>query len=168
MDLSGRRSRGQVDMSAAPAAQRRIRRPKDKAELFDRLQQGDSPFTTMRDVLLFAAGLGWSRERRIPFDRTDEPIHWHTMTSRPGAEPLINMLALSQTDDVTILSEERFEERALMFEEYANGGLEVLRELVANSPKSVVDIVQQLVRQAADIGTDNPDRIDLSEAELEF
>lgn len=144
------------------SAQRRVRRPKDKAEIIDRLLQDDSPFTTYRDILIFAAGLGWHRQRRIAFEKTDEPIHWHTMTTRASAEPFINMLALSATEDVTVLSDERFEERILAFEEYANGGLEVLRSLLDQSPKSATEVIRTLVNQATAEQVDDEEGIDIS------
>lgn len=153
---------------AQQTAQRRVRRPKDKTELIERLIQADSPFTTMRDVLIFAAGVGWNRKHRLSFEGTEEPIHWATMTSRAGVEPLINMLALSQSDDVTILAESRFDERILIFEEYANGGLEVIGELLNNTPKTVLDIVRTLVNQVAGTGKNSPDRINIAGVDIEF
>ena len=131
---------------------RRVRRSKDKSNLLDRLTKSEnratSPFDSYRDVIIFCAALGWWRKRRVSFDSSDEPIRWETMTSLPGAEMLVNMLAVSQTDDPTILLDERFDDRIVIFEEYANGGLEVLRESLDQSPKPAVDVLRDLVMQA--------------------
>lgn len=154
-------------MTQMPAP-RRVRRPNDKAEIIDRLIQDDSPFTTMRDVLIFAAAVGWSRKRRMSFDKSDEPIHWATMTTRTTTEPLINMLALSETDDVTILKDSRFDERVIVFEEYANGGLEVLGALLADSPKSAIDVLRILVGRSASSMQGESPSVDISHVDLQF
>lgn len=148
---------------------RRVRRPKDKAELLDRLTQQDSPFDTYRDVMLFAAALGWWRERRLPFDGSDEPIRWDTMIARNGAETLVNLLSLGDTDDLTVLSDQRFAERVVVFEEYANGGLEILGSLVSSSTKNITDIARELVMRASNPeGGQEKQPIDLAGIDLGF
>ncbi len=147
---------------------RRVRRPKDKEELLDRLQQKDSPFSTLRDTLVFAAGVGWWRKRRAPFEKSGETIRWDALTARSGTEAFINMLALRHIDDVTVLSDERFDERIRVFEEYANGGLEVLGDLIDNSPKRVIDIVRDLVNRAGEQAGEKANRIGISDVDLSF
>ena len=137
---------------ASTPGYRRVRRPKDKSNLLDRLTKSEdraiSPFDSYRDLIVFCAALGWWRKRRFSFDSSDEPIRWETMTSLPGAEMLVNMLAVSQTDDPTILLDDRFDDRIVIFEEYANGGLAILRELLDQSHKPAVDVIRDLVMQA--------------------
>lgn len=78
---------------------------------------------------------------------------------------LVNMLAISQTDDPAILLDDRFDDRIKIFEEYANGGLEVLRELLDQSHKPAVDVLRDLIVQA-DIDTQtNIGPIDLTNIE---
>lgn len=145
---------------------RRVRRPRSKSALLDRLTESDgaklSPFDTYREVIVFCAALGCWRNRRVPFDESDEPIRWEAMVALRGTEAFVNMLAVTQTDDPTILSENRFDDRIIIFEEYANGGLEILGELIDKTPQPLVDIVRDLVAQVEDIHTNEESVIDLT------
>jgi hypothetical protein len=55
------------------------------------------------------------------------------------------MVSVMSTKDFTILGPGRFEERLLIFEEYANGGLHVLSELVARGERQCLDLVLDLI-----------------------
>lgn len=113
---------------------RDVRRPREMSDLLSELTDGGRPFPTMRDALVFAAALGWARGKRVPFENSAEPIRWGTMTNRYGTEDLVNMLATSATKDPEILAAGRESERLQIFEEYANGGLQVIEHLVREQP----------------------------------
>ena len=71
------------------------------------------------------------------------------MTGRRGTEALVNLIAVSEHPaDLTILSGDRFNERVSIFEEYAHGGLEVLKNELAKSPKPLVDTFRDLILEA--------------------
>jgi dnd system-associated protein 4 len=107
--------------------ERRVRRPRDKEVLVQTLLT-EGGFPRIRDVLLFSAALGFHRERREPFAETNEPIRWDTLTDPAHAKTLVSCIAAaSNPDDPEILGSGREEERIKIFEEYANGGLEVLQ-----------------------------------------
>src|SRR5262245_40328851 len=125
---------------------RRVRRPSDKSALLDQLTH-EGPFEAYRDVLGFAASLGFFHGRRVPFEKTAEPIAWETFTNRQGNEMLVDMIAAAVVDDVNILSGDAFEERLRIFEEYANGGLEILQERLSNSRRSAADAVHDLISE---------------------
>jgi dnd system-associated protein 4 len=127
---------------------RDVRVPADKTELLERLTEGNKPFSTMRDVLVFAAAVGWSQNREMSFERAArDRIRWSTMTNRSGTEDLVNMLAISKTDDVDILTPDRFPRRIAIFEAYANGGLEFIEQLIASQPhRDLVYLLEELVR----------------------
>lgn len=129
----------------------RIRVAKDKADLVKALaassERETAPFETYADAIAFAAGLGAKRKRRSPLkevsNREPAPISLEIFISR-GYDRLIKLLAVTATDDVNILlptdsaSEER---RVHIFEEYANGGLEILREEF----RGAVDYTERLI-----------------------
>ncbi len=153
---------------SAPGAQRRLNRPKDKDEFIQLLvEQG--PFKEYRDVLVFAAAVGWHEKRHIPIAAKGEPIRWEVATNRRGTEALANMIAAVYSGDPEILGDDRFDERLEIFEKYANGGLEVLQALLANEPRPVVDVILELVQKASR-STDEPDAVNLADtvSELEF
>lgn len=150
-------------------APRRLNRPKDKDE-FVRLLVEQGPFKEYRDVLVFAAAVGWHEQRRLPLAEKGEPIRWEVATNRRGTEALTNMIAAVDSADPEILGDYRFDERLETFEQYANGGLDVLQALLANEPRPTVDVILELVQKVSRTTIDPPDVIYLADAvsELEF
>lgn len=105
--------------------------PKDKAEFIRALTGDDSPFNEMRDVVFFAAAVGYREQRRAPLQGKGEAIRWDVMKNRYATEELTDMLAVMQDpDDRELLSIARHDDRIAILEEYANGGLEYLRERI--------------------------------------
>jgi dnd system-associated protein 4 len=120
----------------------RIRIAKNKTELVKALTQGDGntgPFQTYADVMVFAASLGIKRKKRIPLEevakRDPSPIGIEVFWSR-GYDSVIKLVAIADSKDINILSptDEKAEaSRVEIFEEYANGGLEVLEDELRGS-----------------------------------
>jgi dnd system-associated protein 4 len=114
----------------------RIRVAKDKADLVKALTSSDGgtgPFQTFADVIVFAAALGAKYKRRVPLGeiskREPSPIRLEYFAS-VGNDVVIKLLAMTETQDINVLSiyEEEYEtQRNHIFEEYANGGLELLQ-----------------------------------------
>lgn len=117
---------------------RRIKIPKDKDEFIEVLLSGDDgrgPFHLKVDVLAFAAVLGASRNSGTSFEEsTKEPIR-QDVFSNQGYDTLIDLLAVYKTGSLDILTDtdEKVDERASIFEAYANGGLEILKEKLKGS-----------------------------------
>ena len=115
----------------------RIRIARDKANLMQNLLATGSnkgPFQTYADAVVFAASLGIKHGRKTPLEvistREPGPISWEIFASR-GYDPVIRLIAIAHTQELEILSSfnPRHEEQRLrIFEEYANGGLEILRD----------------------------------------
>ncbi|MBE9125279.1 MULTISPECIES: DNA phosphorothioation-associated protein 4 [unclassified Coleofasciculus] len=128
----------------------RIRVAKDKADLIKALvASGDTtgPFQTYADAIAFAAALGAKRKKRSPLGaiakKEPAPISIDIFVSR-GYEVVMKLLALAETKDAKIISSfdgKWEEERILIFEEYANGGLEILRDEL----RGAVDYSERLV-----------------------
>jgi dnd system-associated protein 4 len=83
-------------------------------------------------VIVFAAALGVKYKKRVPLGeiskREPAPIPQEQFIVR-GYDTVINLLGLIETEDIGILSlhdGNNNEKRNHIFEEYANGGLEVL------------------------------------------
>ncbi len=128
----------------------RIKVAKDKAELVQKLLDAKGTtgaFQTYADVIAFAASLGAKYQKRVPFQEISKsepaPINLEVFISR-GYDSLIKLIAVVETQDITILSTqdtEAEEQRALIFEEYANGGLEKLRDDL----RGAVDYTERLL-----------------------
>lgn len=128
----------------------RIRVAKDKADLVKALTTADGstgPFPTYADVMVFAATLGAKRQKRVPLGEISRnepaPISFEVFVSR-GYDLVFKLLAIAQVKDPKIVSpiEPNAEEkRTQIFEEYANGGLEILRDEL----RGIVDYSEQLL-----------------------
>ncbi|MEC4819877.1 MAG: DNA phosphorothioation-associated protein 4 [Scytonema sp. PMC 1069.18] len=128
----------------------RIRVAKDKADLVKALTSGDGetgPFQTYADVIVFAAALGAKHKRRVSLGeiskREPSPIRLEYFSSM-GHDRVIKLLGLTETKDIKILSpnEEEYEQqRNQIFEEYANGGLEILQ----NELRGAVDYTERIL-----------------------
>lgn len=115
----------------------RIRVAQDKVDLVQNLLcTTDNPhgvFTTYADILVFAASLGKKYQHRIPLvaiAKEPYPINIEVFNSR-GYEPLLQLLALLETNNLETISSENVNSEAeiiTIFEEYANGGLTKLEE----------------------------------------
>ena len=125
--------------------------------------QADGPFPTFRDILLFAAAVGFRQARRILFTTASgDPIRYETLTVPTFSEALINMIAANVVaDDPEIMDPTRIEERIKIFEEYVNGGLEYLQEQVNVRHQPAAVVVIDLVTEAfADDAGANPVSVD--------
>ena len=126
--------------------ERRIRYAKDKADVIKRLVAGEdttAPFRLIADVLVFAAALGLARNKRSVLGEVlGEPIR-QEIFDRQGYDTFMNLLAVHAESDPTVLSDadEKIERRALIFEEYANGGLEQIQEEL----KGAVDTLESIL-----------------------
>jgi dnd system-associated protein 4 len=110
-----------------------------------RLSQGaESVFETYVELLCFSACLGYSRGSRVPFDATAEAVPWHIFENR-GKAAVVNLVAAVASDDFGIVGSDRFKDKLTVFEEYANGGLELLSQLIEKSPKTPFDVVRDLI-----------------------
>jgi len=129
---------------------RRVQRATDKEEVIKRLTVGDKPyFKEIWRLVLFAAMVGHRhgrREKLASFDSgkgIDAAIFGNTQPAWPG---LLYLLALVETNSHTILQsgEDQDNEKIAIFEEYANGGLAILKERLEPSSyslDSILDVV---------------------------
>lgn len=148
-----------VQGSQAPV---RVRRPREHADLMDELTAKDQPFSSYRDMLGFAAALGWSLGKRTPFPHSAEPIAWSVFVNHPGNEALVDMLTAADSEDPDALSSANLKNRITAFEEYAKTGLDALAQMRGST--SSLEAFTQLVMQH-ERESDGPD-IDALMSEL--
>lgn len=111
--------------------------------------QSEGKFPTFRDLLIFAAAVGFRQERRVPFTASSgDPIRYEVLTAPGYSDTLINMIAANVVDDPEIMDGARTEERIKIFEEYANGGLEYIQEQVNVRHQTAALVVIDLVTEA--------------------
>jgi dnd system-associated protein 4 len=127
----------------------RIRIAKDKAHLVQSLKVTDAtggPFETYADVLVFAASLGVKHKRRVPLlgdiSKEPAPISREIFKNHIRSYDMVmNLIAVADSSDPKVLASDEDAIRVQAFEEYANGGLEVLEEKL----KGAVDYLDQIL-----------------------
>jgi dnd system-associated protein 4 len=115
-----------------------INRSRVHEELVQRLSMQNIPgsdrklFPTIRELLCFAALLGFSEQRRVPLDRSQgvEDISYQQFEREPAAEDLLWVIAVAESGDVEVLREGEEPHCAQIFEEYANGGLGLIKDFM--------------------------------------
>lgn len=97
-------------------------------------------FPTIRELLCFAALLGYSEGRRLPLDRSQgvEDVSYQQF-ERGEAEDLIYLIALADTKDPEVLKDGEEDRCATIFEEYINGGLEIIAETMRRKGEEHLD-----------------------------
>ncbi|MFF0521139.1 DNA phosphorothioation-associated protein 4 [Actinomadura nitritigenes] len=129
----------------------RVRPPQEHHDLIERLlQKNDGPFPFRWQVLVFAAALGWSRERRDGFEKFAEPIRYGLFNSSATIAAVIDSLGvLAHPDDAAIMADDRLHERIRVFEEYAYGGLSIIRGELNAPHARPMDVILDLCRKGA-------------------
>ena len=130
---------------------RRIRISKDKVDFVKDLTMVEDVkglFKLQVDVLAFAAVFGASRNKKVPLGETAKDPIRQEVFDRQGYDTLFNLLAVFDTNDPKVLADtdEMDNKRATIFEEYANGGLEILQEELKGS----VDYLDEVLLMIAD------------------
>jgi len=125
---------------------RRVRYTKDKADFVGKLVYSEesktAPFKQKSDALAFAAALGLKRDRKTTLGNSyAEPIRLSVFEGQ--YDILINLIALHEKEDPKLLSNSPadVDHRVTIFEEYANGGLEILMQELSG----VVDITESIL-----------------------
>ncbi|MFI5955394.1 DNA phosphorothioation-associated protein 4 [Cryptosporangium sp. NPDC051539] len=135
---------------SAEMQEQRVRRPSDKDELITRLagESPEAPFSSMRDLFVFAAALGKAEGKCVPLiGASGDPIRLELFQRESGHELLIQVVSvLEEADDLEILRDERVGDRVAIFERYINGGLEIIQaHLNANRLARMDDALYSLV-----------------------
>lgn len=118
---------------------KRIMRSKDKSDIIEELMHDNiGVFREIWRLLLFAAQVGVKNRRREPLKSPDSGSSirqdiFGNCNAWPG---ILYLLSLTETEDASLLAgdSDGDNKRITLFEEYANGGLTVLREYFKANP----------------------------------
>jgi len=101
----------------------RIKRPAKHDDLLNLLKDKENGvFGTLKSALVFAAVIGFKENQAEKFSEQGEPVALSIFNEETDV-PIMYLIALSKTGDISHLREEKFEEVLRIFEEYAAGGL---------------------------------------------
>ncbi|MCY4346903.1 MAG: DNA phosphorothioation-associated protein 4 [Aestuariivita sp.] len=86
-------------------------------------------FQTLKDVIVFAAALGFRRRNRKPFEKSSEPIPLEYFRGDFDVT-IMSVIAIKDHEDPKMLAPSNEADRVRCFEEYANGGLEIMKHQI--------------------------------------
>jgi len=92
-------------------------------------------FPTMRELVCFAAALGYETQRRLPVDGPTNEIDARIFERSETAMDLLYLIALSEEKKSDVLMPDREDYAVTIFEEYAAGGLAEIREWLHARPE---------------------------------
>lgn len=115
---------GSVASGRSAADQDRFYVQLDKHPMFQAWGKDDetSALPTLKDAFVFAACVGWARERRVPLAKRQHVGFWRSFDTRDAT--LLHAIAIAETGDPGVLSDQG--EIIKIAEEYANGGIDLL------------------------------------------
>jgi dnd system-associated protein 4 len=94
-----------------------------------------SLFRTIRELLCFAAVLGYHYDKKVPLGKNTLEIPGRVFENSDFATDIIYLLALCSERTAEILKPERENEVIKIFEEFANGGLGVIEDWFKETPE---------------------------------
>jgi dnd system-associated protein 4 len=123
----------------AGSGMKRIQRANDKEEIIKSLLSDQvGVFKEIWKLLLFAAQVGMRNDKRLPLKGVDagKGVDQSTFGNCPAWPGLLYLMALAETQNSNCLSgsAEAEDDRVSVFQEYANGGLEITREFFSGRP----------------------------------
>lgn len=118
---------------------KRIQRANDKEEIIKSLMSDNvGVFKEIWKLLLFAAQVGMRNDKRLSLKAVDagKGIDQSTFGNCPAWPGVLYLMTLAETQNSNCLSgtAEAEDDRVSVFQEYANGGLEILRDFFAGRP----------------------------------
>ncbi len=129
----------------------RIRRPKEHDDLLDIFKK-EKIFTSNKNALVFAASLGFKKQQRKSFVESSEPIMLRIFDDNTDI-PFIYSLALAETDDISMMTKNKFTDAVLIFEEYANGGLSYIRSVL--DPATALVSLEAIIAESDESNTED-------------
>jgi len=129
---------------------RRVQRDATKEEFIQQLCDSKTgQFSEIWRLLLFAALLGKSKGKREPLKQVDgsKSFPGSYFSASPIWPGIIHLLSLTEGGGPDSLKAENWDESLRIFEEYANGGLEILGSLPAGG--NISSFVSQSVLSEA-------------------
>lgn len=99
---------------------------------------GRSIFPTMRDLLCFAAVLGFENDRHAELNAKNfEIVDGRVFLNSQQAIDLLYLVSLADSKDSEILRDENEEKMVDIFERYAQGGFEIIEGWLNEKPEDL-------------------------------
>ncbi len=145
----------------------------DKRWIVDKLKKTaenqDGFFESNKDIFVFAASIGFNHELQRALVNTkggEIPLHIFTKENKDYIDTIAIASTLDVNDDekgnVELLSwenEQAVDEKLSIFQQYANGGLEIIDNELFQNNTTVYDNLLQLIYSESDSGNNEASKI---------
>ena len=114
-----------------------VKRERKYEEIIARLNSGErNIFQYIKDIMVFAAMIGYSEDKRTPVsgDTVDIILDTYASDQKDG---FIYLLALMDSKEGTSLKDSNLHSSVKVFEEYCNTGLNVIKEWLDDNPGDI-------------------------------
>lgn len=99
---------------------------------------GQPIFATYRDLLCFCAVLGFDKGLRKPLEgELVDFVDGRIFSNHETSVDLLYLLALAETRDMFVLRDDNEDSTSQIFEEYANGGIQILTDWLKQRPEDI-------------------------------
>jgi dnd system-associated protein 4 len=105
----------------------RVRRPEQYKDMMDELVKENGVFRTLKDLMVFSATLGFKRDKRVEFTKSAEAIPLQYFNGQFDRAVINSIGVAASGHEPSIMGDTRSDERVRIFEEFACGGLEILK-----------------------------------------
>lgn len=117
----------------------------NKKNIYDRLVDrkfDHQIFSEYRDLFLLAACIGYKKRKREKMSSNHSnrgELHWNSFDNTDLA--VINSIALSETSDINVIldTDEMIDKKIRIIEEYAHGGIQIIKKKVLDMPGDPLD-----------------------------
>lgn len=102
-------------------------------------------FENTRELAVFAAGLGYRHKREKPVKSQGREIKLAVMGGiQLGGAEIVDAIALAKSGEIAILLPDQAVQKAKIFEDYVNGGMEYIAGMAGEEAplETVIDIVK--------------------------
>lgn len=89
----------------------------------------EQPFKTLKDAYLWAVALGVKHHRKMPLSSRTDLVLWTYFSSEE--KKMLETIAIAETGDLLVVENEGLVQE--IAEEYANGGIRVIKELLIDA-----------------------------------
>ena len=89
------------------------------------------PFSELKTTFLWAVSIGLREGKRLPLEGAREGLFRYSNLDREELS-FLKIIALADTEDINILTDENEDEVQKIAEEYANEGIRIIHEFLKN------------------------------------
>lgn len=116
-----------------------------KTEMYKRLKDEEEIFDTYKDVLLFLASVGYSKDNKGDLPSGGNEIAWEYIARDPTQHIFVKCMAYADTEDKEALSDTDRQIDILL--KYADGGEDIIKEEVLDNRGDVLENLVEYLKE---------------------